>query len=73
MSMATAAVEQSKQGLIARNWIIDKRNDLIWFIGSVAVSYLFLAGNLLLVSLGLPGGLPVVNRRSLLAGLAKRK
>ncbi|HET8676025.1 MAG TPA: hypothetical protein VFO63_09585 [Blastocatellia bacterium] len=54
MSSATVAVQQSKQGLIARNWIIDKRNDLIWFIGSVAVSYLFLAGNLLLVRLGLP-------------------
>ena len=54
MSSATVAGQQSKQGLIARNWIIDKRNDLIWFIGSVAVSYLFLAGNLLLVRLGLP-------------------
>ena len=54
MSSATVAVQQSKQGLIARSWIIDKRNDLIWFIGSVVVSYLFLAGNLLLVSLGLP-------------------
>jgi hypothetical protein len=54
MASATVAVQQSKQGLIARNWIIDKRNDLIWFIGSVVVSYLFLGGNLLLVSLGLP-------------------
>ena len=54
MSSATVAVQQSKQSLIARSWIIDKRNDLIWFIGSVVVSYLFLAGNLLLVSLGLP-------------------
>ena len=54
MSSATVAVQQSKPGLIAHSWIIDKRNDLVWFIGSVSVSYLFLAGNLLLVSLGLP-------------------
>jgi len=39
--------------LIAFGWIINRKNDLIWFIGSVFTSYAFLAANLILVKLGL--------------------
>lgn len=53
MASAAVAVNQSKQVLIAQGWIINKRDDLIWFIGSVITSYAFLAANLMLVKLGL--------------------
>jgi hypothetical protein len=53
MASAAVTVNKSKQDLIARGWIINKKDDLIWFIGSVIVSYAFLAANLMLVKLGL--------------------
>jgi hypothetical protein len=53
MASAAVAVNESKQDLVARGWIINKRDDLVWFIGSVIVSYAFLAANLMLVKLGL--------------------
>ena len=53
MASAAVAVNQSKQSLIAQGWIINKKDDLIWFIGSVITSYAFLAANLFLVKLGM--------------------
>ena len=53
MASAAVAVNKGKQDLIARGWIINRKDDLIWFIGSVVVSYAFLAANLMLVKLGL--------------------
>jgi hypothetical protein len=53
MASAAVAVNESKQVLIAQSWIINKRDDLIWFIGSVVTSYAFLAANLTLVKFGL--------------------
>ena len=47
--MASAAVAvQEKQGLLSIKWLITQRDDLIWFIGSVAASYLLLFANLTL-------------------------
>ncbi|HKA19420.1 MAG TPA: hypothetical protein VKN18_14115 [Blastocatellia bacterium] len=52
--MATAvAVDKDQQQLISLGWIINKRDDLIWFIGSVITSYAFLVANLILVRIGL--------------------
>ena len=43
MSAATETIkEQSEAGAISLRWIISAREDLIWFIGSVASSYLLL-------------------------------
>ena len=53
MASSAIALEEGKQNLIALGWIINKRDDLIWFIGSVVTSYAFLAANLVLVKLGL--------------------
>ena len=53
MASPAVAVNGSKQGLIAKGWIINKRDDLTWFIGSVVLSYAFLAANLMLVRFGL--------------------
>ncbi|HLF85361.1 MAG TPA: hypothetical protein VI837_14400 [Blastocatellia bacterium] len=53
MASAAVAVGEGKQNLVALGWIINKRDDLIWFIGSVVTSYAFLAANLVLVKLGL--------------------
>jgi hypothetical protein len=53
MSSTAVAVSEGKHNLIALGWIINKRDDLVWFIGSVAISYAFLAANLVLVNLGL--------------------
>jgi hypothetical protein len=53
MASATVAIGENKQELIARGWIINQKDDLVWFIGSVVSSYLFLIGNLTLVKLGL--------------------
>src|SRR5688500_4013077 len=53
MASAAVAMDQQRQELFSRGWIITKRDDLIWFIGSVAVSYAFLGANLLLISYGM--------------------
>jgi len=53
MASTVVAVGEGKLNLIAAGWIINKRDDLIWFIGSVVTSYAFLAANLVLVNLGL--------------------
>lgn len=53
MASAAVAVDEGRQNLIALGWIINKKDDLIWFIGSVVTSYAFLAANLILVKLGL--------------------
>ncbi|HXG94627.1 MAG TPA: hypothetical protein VNN73_19960 [Blastocatellia bacterium] len=54
MASATVSMKEGKRGLIASGWIINKKDDLLWFIGSVVVSYIFLGANLLLVKYGLP-------------------
>ena len=46
MASATAVIREGKQELIARGWIINRRDDLVWFIGSVATSYALLFANL---------------------------
>ena len=52
--MASAAVAvASRDNPITLGWIINQKDDLIWFIGSVVASYAFLAANLLLLRLGL--------------------
>lgn len=52
--MASAAVAvEGRQSPITLGWIINKKDDLIWFIGSVVTSYAFLAANLILLKLGL--------------------
>ena len=53
MASTAVAVEEGRRDLIAFGWIINQKNDLIWFIGSVFTSYAFLAANLILVKLGL--------------------
>lgn len=53
MASAAVAVDESRRNAIALGWIISRRDDLIWFIGSVVTSYAFLAANLLLVKFGL--------------------
>ena len=53
MASAAVAVREREQSAITFGWIINRRDDLIWFIGSVVTSYAFLAANLLLVKLGL--------------------
>src|ERR1043165_4679875 len=50
---AAATVREDKRELIAQGWIINRKDDLVWFIGSVVASYLFLAANLWLVKLGM--------------------
>jgi hypothetical protein len=42
MAAATETLEQSRARAISLRWIISAREDLIWFIGSVASSYLLL-------------------------------
>src|SRR5215813_15603806 len=53
MASATVAINESRQEVLSVRWIISQRDDLIWFIGSVAASYAFLAGNLILLKLGM--------------------
>ena len=53
MASAAVAVDKDRQQMISLGWIINKKDDLIWFIGSVITSYAFLAANLLLVRFGL--------------------
>src|ERR1044071_4753912 len=50
---AAVTVREEKQELVTKGWLINRKDDLIWFIGSVVVSYAFLAANLLLVKLGM--------------------
>jgi hypothetical protein len=42
MSAATQTIDQSRPRAISLRWIINAREDLIWFVGSVASSYLLL-------------------------------
>src|ERR1043166_6567992 len=42
MAAATEAIDQSRVRAVSLRWIINARADLIWFIGSVASSYLLL-------------------------------
>jgi hypothetical protein len=42
MAAATETLEQARPRAISLRWIISAREDLIWFIGSVASSYLLL-------------------------------
>jgi hypothetical protein len=42
MAVAEAIVEREKPGALSLRWIINAREDLVWFIGSVASSYLLL-------------------------------
>jgi hypothetical protein len=53
MASTTVAVDKGRRDLVTLGWIINKKDDLIWFIGSVVASYAFLAANLLLLKLGL--------------------
>ena len=53
MASAAVAVDEGRRNLVALGWIINRKDDLIWFIGSVVTSYAFLAANLILVKLGL--------------------
>ncbi len=44
MAAATETIQpQARSSVISLRWIIDAREDLVWFIGSVASSYLLLA------------------------------
>src|ERR1700752_4159022 len=42
MAAAAEAIERERPSAISLRWIINAREDLIWFIGSVASSYLLL-------------------------------
>jgi len=42
MAAATETIEQARTRAISLRWIINAREDLVWFIGSVAASYLLL-------------------------------
>ena len=42
MAATTETIDQSRARAISLRWIINAREDLIWFIGSVAASYLLL-------------------------------
>jgi hypothetical protein len=42
MAAATETIERPKATAISLRWIINAREDLVWFIGSVAASYLLL-------------------------------
>lgn len=53
--MSTLILENSRASTVSSNWIISKRDDLVWFIGSAFAGYLSL---LLLV--GLPGSTPML-------------
>ena len=53
MASAAVAVDEGRKNPVSFGWIINKKDDLIWFIGSVVTSYAFLAANLILVKFGL--------------------
>src|SRR6266404_245191 len=42
MSAVTEIIEQARPRVISLRWIINAREDLVWFVGSVAASYLLL-------------------------------
>ncbi|MGH9907841.1 MAG: hypothetical protein ACRD8U_19915, partial [Pyrinomonadaceae bacterium] len=42
MVTLTRAITEAQPRVISQRWIINAREDLIWFIGSVASSYLLL-------------------------------
>ena len=42
MSASTDIIDQSRPRAISLRWIISAREDLVWFVGSVAASYLLL-------------------------------
>jgi hypothetical protein len=46
MASVAVAPRHSERGLIAEGWIINRRDDLLWFIGSVMASYALLFANL---------------------------
>jgi hypothetical protein len=46
MASAAVAVPTEKRAPLSSGWIINRRDDLIWFIGSVATSYALLVANL---------------------------
>ena len=52
MASTAFAVNERRRNSVALGWIINKKDDLIWFIGSVVTSYAFLAANLILLRLG---------------------
>src|SRR5687767_9986612 len=41
--MAQAIAEETRSSVLSVRWIINEREDLIWFIGSVASSYVLFA------------------------------
>src|SRR5205085_9336973 len=53
MASTAIRVDDKLRGLVAAGWIISRKDDLIWFIGSVVASYVFLAANLALVKVGM--------------------
>ena len=53
MASAAVGISNQRQTTFAKGWIISRKDDLIWFIGSVAASYVFLAANLWLMKIGL--------------------
>src|SRR5256714_15341525 len=53
MAATVMRVDDKAQGRVATGWIISRKDDLIWFIGSVVASYVFLAANLALAKLGM--------------------
>jgi hypothetical protein len=46
MASAVVAIPEKRTNLVATRWIITRKDDLIWFIGSVAASYALLLANL---------------------------
>jgi hypothetical protein len=52
MASPAVAIDSNPHKTATLGWIISRKDDLIWFIGSVASSYIFLAGNLILIRLG---------------------
>jgi hypothetical protein len=54
MGSTAVVAGESKRDLITHGWIINKKDDLIWFIGSVVFSYLFLGASLTFIKYGIP-------------------
>jgi hypothetical protein len=46
MASASVTIRDANRELISKGWIIDQKDDLIWFIGSVIASYALLVANL---------------------------
>src|SRR5580693_1757647 len=51
MASASVTIPDANREIISKGWIIDQKDDLIWFIGSVIASYALLLANL---KLGVP-------------------